>query len=52
MIDPTTLTVNAIAAIVFQEFIEGSVGKLAKKFTGDVIAQSPKKQSQTAATNT
>jgi hypothetical protein len=39
MIDPTTLTASAIATLVFQKFIEGSAGELAKKFTGDAIAK-------------
>jgi hypothetical protein len=39
MIDPTTLTASAIATLAFQKFIEGSAGELAKKFTGETIAE-------------
>jgi hypothetical protein len=46
MADPiTTLTASAKAAhqesatLAFQEFIKGSAGELAKKFTGDAIAK-------------
>jgi hypothetical protein len=53
MTDPiTTLTASVIASLAFQEFIKSGAGELAKKFTGEAIAQPPKKRSQTAATNT
>jgi hypothetical protein len=37
MPDPITLTASAIASLAFQEFIKSGAGKLAKKFTGEVI---------------
>jgi hypothetical protein len=35
----TTLTVSAIAALAFQEFIKSGAGELAKKFTAEAIAK-------------
>jgi hypothetical protein len=40
MTDPVTaLTASAIASLAFQEFVKSGAGDLAKRFTGEAIAQ-------------